>query len=157
MAAERLRKLSRNSKKIFKIWNKSSGKVEHRNILLIGRARTGKSTITSSLINPVDLPDEMTRRPGTREPQLQAFHLAEDGHEASRNSCLVITHCETASQTLRDKLRKKLVEDVNFTKIAPFFKLSIFFFGSINRDDCECGHENVCCINTTQLVAVVIN
>jgi GTP-binding protein EngB required for normal cell division len=189
-------------------------KVEHKNILLIGRTRTGKSTIKSLLVNPANVPNDMTLKSGTRDPQFQAFHLQKDdvilniidtpglfehsnneidirdndmilktigfcinmeiakfhaicfvvsltaginqedimalellidyfGPEASNNSCLIITHCETTGETQRNKLKKELMEDSHFKKVAPFFKLGVFFSGSLNRDDCDRGLESV--------------
>ncbi|CAF1605094.1 unnamed protein product, partial [Didymodactylos carnosus] len=52
--------------------------VEHKNILLIGRTRTGKSTIKSLLVNPTSVPDQLTLKSGTRESHFQAFHLQEN-------------------------------------------------------------------------------
>lgn len=65
------------------------------------------------------------------------------GGETSKNSCLIITHCESKDEHQRNKLRKELVEDVCFSKIAPFFKLGILFSGSINRDDYNSANESV--------------
>ena len=48
---------------------------EHKNIILVGRTRTGKSTIKSLLVNPATIPDPMTLKSGTREPHFQAFHM----------------------------------------------------------------------------------
>lgn len=53
-------------------------KVEHKNILLIGRTRAGKSTIQSLLINPTNVPEDLTLKSGTKEPHFQAYHLQED-------------------------------------------------------------------------------
>ncbi|CAF0962032.1 unnamed protein product [Adineta steineri] len=52
--------------------------VEHKNILLIGRTRTGKSTIKSLLVNPTNVPNELTLKSGTKESRFQSFHLQED-------------------------------------------------------------------------------
>ncbi|CAF1256578.1 unnamed protein product [Adineta ricciae] len=189
-------------------------KVEHVNILIIGRTRTGKSTIKALLVDPTSVPSELTLKSGTRDPQFQAFNLKDKdtviniidtpglfergskevdirdndtilnaiklcatmeitkfhaicfcvsvtvginrediqsietlieyfGEETSKNSCLIITHCESKNEEQREKLRKELVEDAAFHKIAPFFKLGILFSGSINRDDYNNGSECV--------------
>ncbi|CAF4273006.1 unnamed protein product [Adineta steineri] len=52
--------------------------VEHKNILLTGRTRTGKSTIKSLLVNPTNVPNELTLKSGTKESRCQSFHLQED-------------------------------------------------------------------------------
>lgn len=49
--------------------------VEHVNILIIGRTRTGKSTIKSLLVDPTTIPDELTLKSGDKDPQFQAFYL----------------------------------------------------------------------------------
>ncbi len=49
-------------------------KANHKNIMLIGRTRTGKSTIKSLLVDPTKIPEEMTLRSGTREPLFESFH-----------------------------------------------------------------------------------
>lgn len=53
-------------------------KVEHKNILLIGRGRAGKTTIRSLLIDPTNVADELTLKAGTKDPHFQAFHLQKD-------------------------------------------------------------------------------
>ncbi|CAF1998577.1 unnamed protein product, partial [Rotaria magnacalcarata] len=45
------------------------------------------------------------------------------------------------SKQQREKLKTELIEDSAFNKIAPFFKLGIYFSGSINRDDLFRGNE----------------
>jgi GTP-binding protein EngB required for normal cell division len=189
-------------------------KVEHVNILIIGRTRTGKSTIKSLLIDPTEPPNDLTLKSDTKGAKFQSFHLEEKhtviniidtpglfergnnevdirdnetilqtiamcinmeitkfhvicfcvsltsginkeditslellidylGKETSKNSCLVITHCESKTEKQRDKLRGELVQDLYFKKIAPFFELGILFSGSINRDDFNLGNESV--------------
>ena len=188
--------------------------VEHVNILIIGRTRTGKSTIKSMLIDPTKPPQDLTLKSDTKGAQFQSFHLQEKdiviniidtpglferssnevdirdnetilktiemcinmeitkfhvicfcvsltsginkeditslelliqylGEETSKNSCLVITHCESKTEEQREKLQQELVQDLYFKKIAPFFKLGILFSGSINRDDFNLGNDSV--------------
>jgi hypothetical protein len=188
--------------------------VQHINILIIGRTRTGKSTIKSLLVNPTTVPNDLTLKSGTKDPQFQAFHLQDKdsvlnvidtpglfersnneidirdnetilntikmcanmeitkfhaicfcvslvaginredivsiealikflGKKTSKNSCLIITHCESKSEGQRETLRQELVQDAYFKNIAPFFQLGILFSGSINRDDYNYGNESV--------------
>ncbi|CAF5157207.1 unnamed protein product, partial [Rotaria magnacalcarata] len=63
------------------------------------------------------------------------------GQETAKNSCVIITRCESISKKQREKLKKELIEDFDFKQIAPFFKLGIYFSGSINRDDLSRGNE----------------
>ena len=187
-------------------------KVKTNNIMIIGRARSGKSTIKSVILDPTIVPDELTLKCGTRDPVIESFHIAdidatlniidtpglferggeedslrdndailttiekcanmeitsfnvicfcvsitagingEDvrsielfmkflGDEISSNSCLIITRCESKNEEQRNKIKKELEEDKFFKKIAPFFKLGVFFSGSINRDNCNNGNE----------------
>lgn len=188
--------------------------VEHVNILLIGRVRTGKTTIKSLLVNPTTVPKDLTLKADTKDPNFQAFHLQEKntvlnvidtpglfersnneidirdnvtiltmikacaymeivkfhaicfcvsltsginqediesikalikyfGKETSKNSCLIITHCESKTEEQRQKLKQELVQDTDFKKIAPFFQLGILFSGAINPDDYTQGSDNV--------------
>ncbi|CAF4681899.1 unnamed protein product, partial [Rotaria sp. Silwood2] len=137
------------------------------------------------LINPTNVPDNLTLKSGTRDPQFQAFHLQENdivlniidtpglfehsnnevdirdndmilktigicismeitkfhvicfcvslttgisrediqslsllidylGPEASKNSCLIITRCESIGEGQRETLKKELMEDAYF-------------------------------------------
>lgn len=65
------------------------------------------------------------------------------GKELSKNSCLIVTHCEQIGEKRRDDLRKQLLEDADFKDIAPFFELGTFFSGSIDRDDYNRGNVSI--------------
>nr|ACD54613.1 AIG1-like protein [Adineta vaga] len=188
--------------------------VQHVNILIIGRTRTGKSTIKTLLVDPTNIPDELTLKSGTKDPHFQSFHLNEKnnvlniidtpglferssneidirdnetimntikmcanmeitkfhaicfcvsltngineqditsteklieymGPEISKNSCLIITHCESKTEAQREKLKEELIHDAHFRNIARFFKLGIYFSGSINRDDFLTASDNI--------------
>ncbi|UJR11059.1 hypothetical protein I4U23_015243 [Adineta vaga] len=151
--------------------------VQHVNILIIGRTRTGKSTIKTLLVDPTNIPDELTLKSGTKDPHFQSFHLNEKntvlniidtpglferssneidirdnetimntikmcanmeitkfhaicfcvsltngineqditsteklieymGPEISKNSCLIITHCESKTEAQRENLAR---------------------------------------------------
>ncbi|CAF4547397.1 unnamed protein product [Rotaria socialis] len=187
-------------------------KVNSKNIMIIGRTRSGKSTIKSMLLDPTKVPDELTLKSGTRDPNIESFYIkdmdatlniidtpglfergtdengirdnhailttietcanmeitsfnvicfcvaitvginGEDvkaielfvdflGNEISSNSCLIVTHCESKTQRQLNLIKKELEEDKFFKKIAPFFKLGIFFSGSINHDNYSNGNE----------------
>ena len=53
-------------------------KVKHKNILIIGRSRTGKSTIKSLLVNPTKVPKDLTLKADTKQAQFCSFHLQRD-------------------------------------------------------------------------------
>ncbi|CAF1313194.1 unnamed protein product [Didymodactylos carnosus] len=185
-----------------------------KNVIIIGRTRSGKSTIKSLLLNPAKVSDELTLKSGTRDPHIESFHITEIGatiniidtpglfergddkdairdneailntikkcanmeitsfsvicfcvaitvgingddvksiellvkflgDEISSNSCLVVTHCESKNQEQRNKIKEELREDSFFKQIATFFKLGVFFSGSINRDNYNNGNECV--------------
>jgi hypothetical protein len=82
---------------------------------------------------------------GINSEDVQSLHLLTKflGDEISNNSCLIITHCESKNEEQRNKMKSELDEDVFFKTIAPFFKLGVFFLGSLNRDDYNLGNESV--------------
>lgn len=189
-------------------------KADQRNIMLIGRTRTGKSTIKSLLVKPTAIPDDLTLKSGTRDPLFESFHVHDNamvlniidtpglfehagkeidlrdndtilrtikiclnreitkfhvicfciaitnginqediesvqllinflGQDISRNSCLIVTRCESKNDNQRNKMRSELMEDAYFKDIAPYFQLGVFFSGSINRDDYNKGNESI--------------
>ncbi|CAF3324976.1 unnamed protein product [Rotaria socialis] len=189
-------------------------RAEPRNIMLIGRTRTGKSTIKSLLVDPTVVPTDLTLKSDSRDPLFETFHVSDNrivlniidtpglfehgddemsirdndailntievcvnreitkfhvvcfcaavtaglnredidslkllvkflGDEISKNSCLIITRCESKDDQQREKMRKELSEDTYFKEIAPFFKLGIYFSGSLNPDDYNKANESL--------------
>ncbi|CAF1189425.1 unnamed protein product [Adineta ricciae] len=189
-------------------------RANHKNVMLIGRTRTGKSCIKMLLTDPTKVPDELTLKSGTREPLFESFHAhdnkmvlniidtpglfergtseidirdnetimrtiqfcinmeitkfhvicfciaitnginAEDikslellieflGPELANNSCLIITHCESKAVDQLETYKQELLQDHFFRSIASYFKLGIFFSGSLNRDDYNNGNESL--------------
>ena len=189
-------------------------KAAHKNIMIIGRTRTGKSTIKTLLVDPTRVSDEQTLKSGTRDPLFESFHVqdkslvlniidtpglfersndhvdirdnetimrtihmcvnmeitkfhvigfcialtsginTEDikslellikylGQDLTNNSCLIITHCESKTAEQRKALENELVRDTFFQTLASFFKLGIYFSGSLNRDDYNQGNDNL--------------
>ena len=189
-------------------------RAEQRSIMLIGRTRTGKSTIKTLLVDPTLVPSDLTLKSDTRDPVFESFYISENqmilniidtpglfehsntevdvrdnhaimrtieicanreltkfhaicfcvaittginkedisslkllaeflGDEVSRNSCLIITRCESKTKSQRDRMRAELMEDVYFKEIAHFFKLGVFFSGSLNPDDYEQANESL--------------
>lgn len=189
-------------------------RAEQRNIMLIGRTRTGKSTIKSLLVNPTVVPSDLTLKSDTRDPVFESFHINENnmvlniidtpglfehgntevdvrdnqvimrtieicanreitkfhaicfcvaittginkediaslkllaqflGDEISRNSCLIITRCESKNETQRNKMNAELMEDVYFKEIEHFFQLGVLFSGSLNPDDYEQANDSL--------------
>ena len=185
-----------------------------KNIMLIGRSRTGKSTIKMLLVNPTAVPEDLELKSGTKDPLFETFHIQETGtvlniidtpglfergkkedgirdnemilktikicvnreitkfhficfcasitsginqqdieslkiltqflgRDLSRNSCLIVTHCESKNEQQRKSIREQLSADAHFVDIASFFKLGIFFSGSINRDDYNKGNQSI--------------
>ncbi|UJR12887.1 hypothetical protein I4U23_017061 [Adineta vaga] len=189
-------------------------RANHKNIMFIGRTRTGKSCIKTLLTDPTKVPNELTLKSGTREPLFESFHAhdnkmvlniidtpglfergtheidirdnatimrtiqfcinmeitkfhvicfciaitnginAEDikslellieflGRELADNSCLIITHCESKTEDQLETYKQELLQDLFFKNISSYFKLGIFFSGSLNRDDYNKGNENI--------------
>jgi predicted GTPase len=50
-------------------------RAEQKNVMLIGRTRTGKSTIKSLLVDPTVVPDDLTLESGTRDPLFESFYI----------------------------------------------------------------------------------
>jgi len=182
--------------------------------MLIGRTRTGKSTIKRLLVDPTTVPNDLTLKSDTRDPVFESFHINDNkiilnvidtpglfehsntevdmrdnetimrtieicanreltkfhvicfcvaittginkediaslklladflGKEISRNSCLIVTRCESKNDDQRNNMRMELMEDIYFKEIAHFFQLGIFFSGSLNPDDYEQGNESL--------------
>ena len=65
------------------------------------------------------------------------------GDEITNNACLIITRCESKDEEQRKQLKTELEKDTFFKTVAPFFKLGIFFSGSLNRDDYKQGNESL--------------
>lgn len=65
------------------------------------------------------------------------------GQNISENSCLIITRCESICEEQREKLRCELMEDTYFREIASFFKLGIYFSGSLNSYDFAMGNDSL--------------
>ncbi|CAM4766700.1 unnamed protein product [Rotaria magnacalcarata] len=189
-------------------------RAEPRNIMLIERTRTGKSTIKSLLVDPTVVPTDLTLKSDSRDPLFETFHVSDNkivlniidtpglfehgddemklrdndailntievcvnrgitkfhvvcfcaavtaglkredidslrllvkflGNEISKNSCLIITRCESKDEQKREKMSKELSEDIYFKEIAPFFKLGIYFSGSLNPDDYNKANESL--------------
>ena len=52
--------------------------VSVKNIVIIGRSRTGKSTIKTMLINPTDPPKDLSLMAGTRDASMQSFFVDDE-------------------------------------------------------------------------------
>jgi GTPase Era involved in 16S rRNA processing len=50
-----------------------------KNIMLIGRTRTGKSTIKMLLVDPTTVPNDLTLKSGTKDPLFESFFV-DDNH-----------------------------------------------------------------------------
>jgi len=57
------------------------------------------------------------------------------GKDVSKNSCLIITRCESKDAEQRDKLVKEITNDIHFKEIASYFQKGIHFSGTLNRDN----------------------
>ncbi|CAF1375026.1 unnamed protein product [Adineta steineri] len=189
-------------------------KVEQKNILLIGRTRTGKSTIKRVLVNPTVVTEEMTLASQTKEATFESFviddnhtvlniidtpglfergtdvqkvqdnaailktierciereitkfHLVafcasfesginEDdvksikalidflGPDVSKNSCLVVTRCESKNTEQLQNLKNEIKSDIHFKPLAGYFKQGVFFFGALDRDSWNNATDNL--------------
>ena len=182
--------------------------------MLIGRTRTGKSTIEQLLADPMAVPDTLTLKSGTRDPKFESICIPESqvvfdiidtpglfervnetidirdnetimetikmcanreisqlhvicfcvsinyginqedilsiqllidffGQEISSNACLIVTRCESKNEDQLARLRDELLNDYHFRTFVPFFKLGIFFSGSLDRDDYDQANERL--------------
>ncbi|CAF4853478.1 unnamed protein product [Rotaria socialis] len=190
-------------------------RAEPRNIMLIGRTRTGKSTIKSLLVDPTVVPTDLTLKSDSRDPLFETFHVSDNrivlniidtpglfehgddemsirdndailntievcvnreitkfhvvcfcaavtaglnredidslkllvkflGDEISKNSCLIITRCESKDDQQREKMRKELSEDTYFKEIAPFFNsIEPFPLSELLISEVRRAHEKV--------------
>ena len=57
--------------------------VKSKNIMIIGRTRSGKSTIKSLLVDPTQVPDELTLKSGTRDAHIESYYIT--GREVTLN------------------------------------------------------------------------
>ncbi|CAF1588066.1 unnamed protein product, partial [Didymodactylos carnosus] len=188
-------------------------KVEHKNIMLIGRTRTGKSTIKNLLVDPQRIPDQPTLWAATKTASFQSFAvddnntvlniidtpgLFERGSETmdiqdnetllntikqcadreitkfhiicfvasfeagineqdiqslkllikflnpliSKNSCLIVTRCESKTERQLNVLGNELETDRHFKELVPNFEKGIHFSGSLNFDDWSNANES---------------
>jgi hypothetical protein len=65
------------------------------------------------------------------------------GSNLARNSCLIITHCESKTEDQLELYKRELLQDQYFKNIASYFTLGISFSGSLNRDDYNRGNESL--------------
>ena len=183
----------------------------HRNIILVGRTRTGKSTVKALLVDPTTVPDEFSLKSVTRRPIVESFFIGDHrmvlniidtpglfqrdasevdirdneiilrtigacvnrevtklhvicfcmsvtcginemniqpikllidffGPEASRNSCLIITHCESKDDQERARIIAALRDTVYFKEFIDYFRLGVYFSGALDRDDYNKGN-----------------
>jgi hypothetical protein len=56
---------------------------------------------------------------------------------------LIITRCESKNEDQCRKVDAELKEDSYFSEISSFFKLGVFFSGSLNRDDYIQGNDSL--------------
>lgn len=61
------------------------------------------------------------------------FADSEEG--LSRNACLILTSSESKNKRQCDIVRSELYENIMLQEILPYFKLGIFFSGSLSRHD----------------------
>ena len=64
------------------------------------------------------------------------------GNDISKNSCLIITRCESKGEQERKKLHHELLNDSHFKKFAHYFERGIHFSGVLNRDNWNKAHKD---------------
>lgn len=63
------------------------------------------------------------------------------GPEAARNSCLIITRCESMNNERRAHIIAEFQHDVHLKELTQYFKLGVYFSGALNYADFYQGSE----------------